>query len=169
LIEVDPSMIEVCPVEVSEPRVVALLDALTSEIAVEGYTAEQTFGYTGEQLHNANVYLVGASVNGRLAGVGGLELQEDRVGELKRFFVTPEYRGTGVSDAVLDVLLAYARAHKLDVVRLETGDKQRAAIAFYRRHGFVDIPRFGPYLASETSVCMRRRLLGCGNENERPQ
>jgi putative acetyltransferase len=143
---------------VKEPRVVALLDALTSEIAVEGYTAEQTFGYTPDELQSANVYLVGACVDGRLVGLGGLELQQDSVGELKRFFVTPERRGTGVADAVLGALLEYARIHKLDVVRLETGDKQGAAIAFYRRHGFVDIPRFGPYLSSETSVCMQRRM-----------
>ena len=160
-------MIQVSPVGVSEPQVVALLDALTSEMAVEGYTAEQTFGYTPAQLQTANVYLVGASVDGWLAGMGGLELQADRVGELKRFFVTPEYRGTGVADAVLRALLDYARAHELDVVRLETGDKQRAAIAFYRRHGFVEIPRFGPYLTSETSVCMQCRLLGRRTENTR--
>jgi putative acetyltransferase len=47
-------------------------------------------------------------------------------------------------------------------VRLETGDKQRAAIAFYRRRGFVEIPRFGPYIASQTSVCMQRRLRRLG-------
>jgi putative acetyltransferase len=167
LIAVDASMIHVFPVGLSKPDVVTLLDALTSEIAVEGYTAEQTFGYTAEELQSANVYLVGARVDGRLVGLGGLELQEDGVGELKRFFVTPEYRGTGVADAVLGALLDYARAHALDVVRLETGDKQRAAIAFYRRCGFVEIPRFGPYVASRTSVCMQYRLIGRGSENAR--
>jgi putative acetyltransferase len=148
------------PVGLSEPRVAALLDALTSELAVEGYTAEQTFGYTPEQLQAADVYLVGAQIDGRLVGVGGLELQENGIGELKRFFVTPEYRGTGVADGVLAALLDYARARELHVIRLETGDKQRAAIAFYGRHGFVEIPPFGPYLASQTSVCMQRQLIG---------
>ena len=155
-------MIQVGPVAVSEPEVAALLDALTSEIAVAGYTAEQTFGYSADQLQNANVYLVGARVDGRLVGVGGLELQDGGVGELKRFFVTPEYRGTGIADAVLEALLEHARARHIDVVRLETGDKQRAAIAFYRRRGFVEIPRFGPYLASQTSVCMQHQLRRLG-------
>lgn len=151
-------MLEVGAVAVGEPQVVALLDALTSELAVEGYTAEQTFGYTAEQLQTANVHMVGARVDGELAGIGGLEVQEDGVGELKRFFVTPSHRGTGVADAVLESLIDYARAHQLDQVRLETGDKQHAAMAFYRRHGFVEIPRFGPYVASRTSVCMQRRV-----------
>lgn len=152
-------MIQVRAVAGSEPQVVTLLDALTTELAVEGYTAEQTFGYTAEQLQAANVYMVGARVDGELAGVGGLEIQADGVGELKRFFVTPWYRGMGVADAVLEALLGYAREHELELVRLETGDKQRAAIAFYRRHGFVDIPRFGPYVASRTSVCMQRAVI----------
>jgi putative acetyltransferase len=149
-------MIQVDAVAVGEPQVAALLDALTSELAVEGYTAEQTFGYTAEQLQTANVYMVGACVDGELVGVGGLEVQEDGIGELKRFFVTPEHRGTGVADAVLEALIDYARAHEIGVLRLETGDKQYAAMAFYRRHGFVQIPRFGPYVASGTSVCMQR-------------
>jgi putative acetyltransferase len=155
-------VIQVIPVAVRDPEVACLLDALTSELAVEGYTPEQTFGYTTEQLQSADIYLVGARVDGRLAGVGGLELQHGGVGELKRLFVTPEYRGAGIADLVLDALLDYARVHEVDVVRLETGDKQRAAIAFYRRRGFVEIPRFGPYLASQTSVCMQRRLRRLG-------
>jgi len=156
---VDASIIQVLPVAVSEPPVAALLDALTSEIALEGYTAEQTFGYSPDKLHSANVYMVGARVDGALRGVGGLELQAGGVGELKRFFVTREYRGIGVADALLDALFDYARAQGLDLVRLETGDKQHAAISFYRRRGFVAIPRFGPYLESATSVCMERGLV----------
>ena len=53
-------MIQVIPVVVREPEVAALLDAF-SEISVEGYTAEQTFGYTTEQLQSASVYLMGAA------------------------------------------------------------------------------------------------------------
>ena len=151
-------MIEVMPVSISGPQVAALLDSLTAELAVEGYTAEQTFGYTTEQLQSANVHLVGACVDGRLIGIGGLELQADEIGELKRFYVRPDRRGSGVGAAVLSALLEYARRRGLKLVRLETGDKQRAAIAFYRRHGFVDIPPFGPYVTSESSVCMQLQL-----------
>jgi putative acetyltransferase len=31
-------------------------------------------------------------------------------------------------------------------------------MAFYRRHGFAEVPRFGPYVDSATSVCMQRDL-----------
>lgn len=138
------------------PEVVALLEALTAELAGEGYTPEQTFGYTLDQLERAPVHLLGARVEDVLVGVGGLELQPERVGELKRFYVMPEHRGRGVADAVLAALIDVADTHGVRLLRLETGDKQHAAIAFYRRHGFIEVPRFGPYAHSATSYCMQR-------------
>ncbi|MDQ6949451.1 MAG: GNAT family N-acetyltransferase, partial [Actinomycetota bacterium] len=111
-----------------------------------------------QQLEQGRVHLVGARVGGRLVGAGGVELYADGSGELKRFYVVPEHSGTGVADAVIAALIAHARRRGIDVLRLETGDKQQAATAFYRRHGFVEIPRFGAYVNSATSVCMQRDL-----------
>jgi putative acetyltransferase len=148
--------VDVVPVDVRDGSVVALIDALTAELA-GGYAAEETFGYSAEQLEQAGVHLVGACVGGRLVGIGGIELQ-DGAAELKRFYVRPEHRGTGVADELMGALVDHAARHRVEVLRLETGDKQHAAMAFYRRHGFVDIPRFGPYVDSGTSVCMQRRV-----------
>jgi putative acetyltransferase len=78
--------------------------------------------------------------------------------------VVPEARGSGVADAVLATLIEYAQTNGVRQLRLETGDKQDAAIAFYRRHGFVEIPRFGPYVGSATSYCMQRR---CDRDRDR--
>ena len=117
----------------------------------------ETFGYSAEQLESNKVYLVGARAAGRLVGVGGVELQDAGIGELKRFFVLPEYRRTGVADALITALVKYATDEGTNVLRLETGDKQQPAIAFYRRHGFVAVPCFGPYVQSTTSLCMERR------------
>jgi putative acetyltransferase len=108
------------------------------------------------------VYLVGARVGGRLVGVAGIELQADAIGELKRFYVEPDCRRRGVADALIGALLTYAARRSASVIRLETGDKQEAAIAFYRRHGFVEVPRFEPYLGSATSVCMQRAVASDG-------
>jgi putative acetyltransferase len=148
--------VDVVPVDVRDGSVVALIDALTAELAGGGYTAEETFGYSAEQLEQAGVHLVGARVGGQLVGIGGIELQDGADGELKRFYVRPEHRGTGIADELMAALVDHAARHRVEVLRLETGDEQHAAMAFYRRHGFVDIPRFGPYVDSETSVCMQR-------------
>ena len=156
--EAPPIRIQIQVVSSRDPEAVGLLDALTAELAGAGYTASETFGYSVQQLEQSSVHLVGARVGGMLVGLGGLERQGDSTGELKRFFVTSECRGAGVADALIAALVDYARDHHIDRLRLETGDKQLAAIAFYRRHGFAVIPRFGPYVNSATSVCMERAL-----------
>ncbi len=148
--------IAVEPVTARDQQVRALLEALTTELATGGYTSDQTFGYSTEQIEQSGVQLVGARVAGVLVGVAGLEVQGAGLGELRRFFVRPEHRGTGVADALIAALLAHARAAGVQLLRLETGDKQEAAQAFYRRHGFMQVPRFDAYEASETSVCMQR-------------
>ena len=136
----------------------ALIEALNADLAGPGYLPEEQFGYSLEQLEAKGVHLVGARVDGHLVGIGGIELQGEGVAELKRFFVLPEHRGAGVADAVITALLEHAQEQGVTIVRLETGDKQHAAIGFYRRHGFVEVSRFPPYLDSEASVCMGRRL-----------
>ena len=150
--------VRVLPVRATDPAVAPLLDALTAELAGAGYTPDQTFGYTADQLERAGVHLVGAEVGGRLVGVAGLEADGAGGGELKRFYVEPGHRGTGVADALLAALVEHARGHGVRVLRLETGDRQEAALRFYRRHGFTPIPRFGPYVDSATSVCLERTL-----------
>lgn len=120
-----------------------MLDALTLELTHGGYGPSETFGYSVEQLESGRVHLV-ARVDGRLVGLGGVELHDGGTGELKRFFVVPEHRGAGVADAVIAGLIEYARGAGAELLQLETGDKQHAAIAFYRRHGFVETARFGP-------------------------
>jgi putative acetyltransferase len=149
--------VRVEPVSVREPGVLALLDALTAELAEGGYGAAGTFGYSADRLAAAGVHLVGAYAGGELVGVGGVEVAGTE-GELKRFYVGPAARGSGAADAILAALVAYAAGRGVTVLRLETGDRQHAAMAFYRRNGFADIDRFGPYVDSPTSVCMERRL-----------
>lgn len=148
----------VAPVTARDQEVRTLLEALTTELAAAGYTSAQTFGYSVEQIEQSDVHLVGARVAGRLVGVAGIEVQGNGLAELKRFFVTPEQRGTGVADALIAALIEHAQASRVQLLRLETGDKQEAAQAFYRRHGFAQVPLFDPYEASETSVCMQRRI-----------
>ncbi len=142
--------------------VAALVDALTAELAESEYAEDETFGYSADQLEASGVHLVGARVDGELVGIGGVELQVDGYAELKRMYVVPTHRGSGVADAIMDALVGHARAHGATTLRLETGDKQHAAIGYYSRHGFAVVDGFPPYEDSATSVCMARALRGEG-------
>lgn len=153
-----PTRAEVRPVAARDPEVVALIQALDNDLAEFGYTESESFGYSTHELEVSLVHLVGASVEGQLVGIGGIEFQDAQFAELKRFYVTPSLRGHGLADAILDVLERHARDHSVRRLRLETGIRQDAAIAFYRRRGFHVVPKFEPYVNSQASVCMQRNL-----------
>jgi len=73
-------------------------------------------------------------------------------------YVTPEHRGAGLSRRMLDALEEEARGFGSRRIRLETGVHQHEALGLSRSAGFEEIPRFGPYVADELSVCFEKPL-----------
>ena len=78
-------------------------------------------------------------------------------------FVCPQARGQGIAEAIMDRLADVARQSGRPVLRLETGDCQRAAIRFYQRYGFGFRGPFEPYSTMPpeniaTSIFMEKRL-----------
>ena len=79
-------------------------------------------------------------------GVGCVALRPltEGVGEVKRMFVDAHWRGCGVGRALLDALIAAARAHGYATLRLGTLQDMHAAQSLYRSLGFVPIDRYRP-------------------------
>lgn len=144
------------------PDARVLVDELTADLDTEGYPPESTHGYDVATLVTHNVAFAVARVDGVAAGCGGVQIVrepgQEPFAELKRMYVRPPFRGTGVAQAIIDVLVSRAVADGVHVLRLETGVRQHAAIAFYRRQGFVEIPPFPPYRPDPESVFMERRV-----------
>jgi GNAT superfamily N-acetyltransferase len=103
-------------------------------------------------------FVVAYSADGDPVGCGGLRRLDPASGEVKRMYVVPERRGSGVAAAVLAVLEEHARTLGWTRLRLETGNAQPDAVAFYTKHGYRPIPRFGPYAAEPTSRCFEKPL-----------
>lgn len=91
-------------------------------------------------------------------GCGGLRVIDDAHGEIKRMYVVPEKRGTGVSTAVLIALEGEARSRGWSRLLLETGDRLPDAMRFYEREGYTRIANFGHYADSSLSVCYEKAL-----------
>ena len=91
-------------------------------------------------------------------GCGGLRPLGETFGELKRMYVVPASRGSGVSTAILHALEVAARERGWDRLLLETGERQPDAIRFYEREGYTRIPNFGHYVHSSISLCFEKRL-----------
>jgi GNAT superfamily N-acetyltransferase len=104
-----------------------------------------------------SVFLV-AFDDDQAVGCGGLRTLDDAHGEIKRMYVIPERRGTGVATAILTALEGEARGRGWSRLVLETGDRQPDAMRLYEREGYTLIPNFGYYADSPLSVCYEKNL-----------
>ena len=90
------------------------------------------------------------------AGMVALVDRGDGTGEIKRMFVLETARGSGVARALLLRLEDRAGELGIRLLQLETGTEHAAALALYPSAGYRRVPRFGPYINSEFSVCMQK-------------
>lgn len=84
---------------------------------------------------------------GAIAGVGALKQLGDGTGEIKSMRTHPEHLRRGVAAALLDHIVAAARARGLTRLSLETGSGPAfdPALTLYRQRGFVDGVAFSDY------------------------
>ena len=99
-----------------------------------------------------------AYVNGEPSGIGALRPVNSTTVEIKRMFVKLEYRGYGLAKQILAELEVWAGEMNFNTCILETGKKQPEAISLYRNSGYQFIPNYGPYQATENSVCMKKAI-----------
>jgi len=77
--------------------------------------------------------------------------------EIKRMFIVPGARGTGLSRRLLTEIEKHAAA-VTDRLVLHTGERQAAAIALYTRAGYTPIEIFPPYDEVPESLCFEKLL-----------
>lgn len=112
---------------------------------------------TNLPLGEREVYLL-AWREGIAVGCGALRRLDGHRGELRRMFVTQHARREGVARALLARLEADALALGYRRLVLETGQRQKPAMALYRAAGWRRIPPYGNYVGDATSVCFGKTL-----------
>jgi GNAT superfamily N-acetyltransferase len=88
-----------------------------------------------------------ARIDGAPAACGVLKTLEPGVGEIMRMWVDSGHRGLGLGTRMLEALEAEAVGQGHHTVRLYTNRSLTEAKAMYRKHGYVEIPRYNedPY------------------------
>lgn len=133
-----------------------LRDAMETELAARyGIPDQETDKPTAE---NVDVFLIARDTAGDASGCGALRLLPDGSAEIKRMYVLPGARGTGVATGILRTLEEHARRLGADTAQLTTGDKQPDAIRFYEREGYLRTDGYGPFAGHPMAVCFARRL-----------
>ena len=95
-----------------------------------------------------------------IAGVGALKRLGDGTAEIKSMRTHPDHLRRGVAAALLDHIVAEARARGLARLSLETGSGPAfaAALALYRGRGFVEGGPFSDYVPSPFNQFLHRAL-----------
>ena len=138
-----------------------LIGELDRTLAQE-YPPEQRHGLSLDAIFQPHVHFFIARLDGAAVGCGGVALFHT-FAEVKRMYVREQVRGRGVGRALLSRIESAAKSSGLDVLRLETGTRQFAAIRLYERAGFSICDAFGEYASMEhetiaTSVFLEKQL-----------
>jgi putative acetyltransferase len=121
----------------------AYADSLPFSLDYQGFAGELA-GLPGPYAQPEGCLLL-AERDGARLGIVGLKRLAPDIAEVKRLYVAPEARRLGVGVALLGRVLAEAAAKGYERVRLDSDrDSMGAAIALYRRLGFVEIVPYGP-------------------------
>jgi putative acetyltransferase len=83
-----------------------------------------------------------AKSNGEAAGCVALRPLDATTGEVKRLYVRPAYRGTGLGVRLAQQVLDTARSAGYERLVLDTLQKMDSAQRLYRRLGFEPIPAY---------------------------
>jgi len=160
-------LIEITSVSEPSGEVRQLVSELDRVLAAE-YPPEQRHGLSLAAIFQSHIRFYIVRLDGEAVGCAGLALFAD-FAEVKRMYIRGSVRGRGLAQALLRRIEREALAAGIRMLRLETGDRQHAAIRLYERAGFRRCAPFGAYSAMApeaiaTSVFYDKPLTEGGQE-----
>jgi ribosomal protein S18 acetylase RimI-like enzyme len=115
---------------------------LPIDLGYQGFEVELA-GLPGKYAPPQGALLIARDGAGAVIGCVGLRaLDEPGVCEMKRLYLKPEARGTGLGKALAEAIVMAARERGYTEMRLDTLESMTGAIGLYGRMGFVRIAAY---------------------------
>jgi len=108
----------------------------TVEQTVQGYVESNIESLASYRPQEGIFYLL--QEGEEIVGMGAIRKLKKDVGEIKRMYIRPEFRGKGFGKALLQQLLAKGKEFGFSAVYLDTALFMKAAQHIYRSAGFVE-------------------------------
>lgn len=105
---------------------------------------------------NPNVVII--YLDNKAVACGCFKKYDKNTIEIKRMFVSPEARGMGLAQKMLQQLELWASELGYSLSVLETLYKQKEAIALYQKVGYFIIDNYEPYVGLKDSICMKKNI-----------
>ncbi len=128
--------------------------AIEPTLDVQGFEAEVA-ALPGKYARPSGRLLMAVD-QGRPAGCVAMRPLGDGDVEMKRLYVAPESRGSGLGRRLVEAIVAEARAAGYARICLDSLPVMARAIALYRDCGFVEVPPYWP--SPVETVYMAREL-----------
>lgn len=78
--------------------------------------------------------------DGQVVGTAAMIKSNTDLFELSKMAVAPEFQGKGISNALMDACIRFARSRHASTIFLETNSKLPAALGLYNKYGFEHTP-----------------------------
>lgn len=111
------------------------------DLGYQNFEAELA-GLPGKYAPPVGALLIARDHAGKPLGCVALRPLDDRAAEMKRLFVLPAGRGTGLGRALAEAIVGEARRLGYAEIRLDTLATMTTALALYASLGFEPIPAY---------------------------
>ena len=134
-------------------KLVSELDAYLAVIDGEDHAFYAQYNKTGDMKN-----VVVAYEKEKAVGCGAFKEYKPDIMEVKRMYVLPAHREKGIASLILKELENWCAELGCKKCILETGKKQKDAIALYQKKGYKVIPNFGQYKNIGNSICFEKKI-----------
>jgi GNAT superfamily N-acetyltransferase len=138
---------------------IELMNRLTAELTARyDFLDDGTGNFSPEDADVPGAAFLIGRVSEEAVACAALRPMSPGMGEIKRVYVVPAFRGRRFGHMLLAEIERVAAEIGYHTLRLETGTRQPESLALYEKAGYRRIPNYEPYVESHWSVCFEKCL-----------